>query len=338
MTLKLLKRKPKLVVSVDDCLDVLRKRINESGKAPSVLANVFHSPNMELASRIVSDESGFVNRDIDPEHWEGLARLMERTKAGKPHGWKMDMPGDMKFTYDGGRANGQHRGCAVLASGLSIPVNYHFGLPLDAGQYIDLTLQRKAIDGFKMAGIKNHNVIAAATEMLIKLEAAMPRQKVGKVVSYAHVQVYEEKYTALQMSVYRRVRAQTPTRFFLSGSHVVACFWMAMQHDAGTVAQVHDFFTALTTQTWPQGANGKLVKRNVLKLISTANRLKSYKQRFNAMGGKIGQKLFVALLNQCWLNTARGENFRPPVFSTSDSKAQETLVYLKHFTHFPEEW
>lgn len=100
--------------------------------------------------------------------------------------------------------DGQHRLAACVASGATIESLVVFGAPDEAFAFIDVGKTRTASNIFAIHGVKNHAVMAAATQWVVGYEQERIGQAAKGGASKDHAGLYEQylKHQGLQESAW----------------------------------------------------------------------------------------------------------------------------------------
>lgn len=111
----------------------------------------------ELAAEMLIYNTG--NRPVSSGQVKHYA---EQMKTGE---WR-DTFIMIQFSDNGRLIDGQHRLQAIVDSGCAVPAWVAFGAPDETFAFIDIGKKRTAADIFAINGVKNQNVIAAATKWI----------------------------------------------------------------------------------------------------------------------------------------------------------------------------
>jgi hypothetical protein len=112
----------------------------------------------------------------------------------------------IQFAADGRLLDGQHRLCAIIKSGATVPMFVVRGLPSSAQSYMDTGAKRTVADQLSIAGYKNSSVLAAGARLALawkmgKLGA--PRDAVSdpetRAFIHAHPALLDAATDAVQM-------------------------------------------------------------------------------------------------------------------------------------------
>lgn len=100
--------------------------------------------------------------------------------------------------------DGQHRLAACVAAGVTFDALVVFGAPDEAFAFIDVGKTRTASNIFAIHGVKNHAVMAAATQWVVGYEQEKMAYAAKSIVSKDHAWLYEQylKHQGLQDSAW----------------------------------------------------------------------------------------------------------------------------------------
>lgn len=104
------------------------------------------------------------NRRIFQAHVKKLSNAMERGEWIATHA-------GIAFDRNGRLLDGQHRLCAIRASGITVPLDVHFGEAPEAFDRIDVGRARSAANLLEIGGHKNATMVAAIGRVLLSVDA-----------------------------------------------------------------------------------------------------------------------------------------------------------------------
>lgn len=138
----------------------IQKRVDDSKLRRFVEFGVEITPT--LADALLLRNEG--NRRIYQSHVKALAAAMERGE------WMTTHAG-IAIDRNGRLLDGQHRLCAVRASGVAVRMDVHFGEAPESFDRIDVGRVRSAANLLEIGGHKNTSMLAAIGRVLISLES-----------------------------------------------------------------------------------------------------------------------------------------------------------------------
>jgi hypothetical protein len=167
--------------------DVLTRR----APTPAVLAQLGAKPSSSVVM-------------IDPEtatQWLAANETNRHIRATQVNKYASDMAAGrwhltgspIQFAADGRLLDGQHRLCAIIKSGATLPMFVVRGLASTAQSYMDTGAKRTVADQLSIAGYKNSSVLAAGARLALawkmgKLGA--PRDAVSDPKTRAFIQAH----------------------------------------------------------------------------------------------------------------------------------------------------